>query len=133
MSSVSTEADDTEIAKLPETETETPPLKKQKTDSQAEGDTEMTNLGDSTELETVPDESKAEAEGYDVDWDNLDFYFETVKLEDVPSDVPSLDVNLKNKELIELLIKTAIDEENDENVTTSSSFNGLIDHLLSNL
>ncbi|KFK24505.1 hypothetical protein AALP_AAs55560U000500 [Arabis alpina] len=52
------------------------------------------------------------ARGYDIDWDNLDFYFDNVNLEDGSS----YDVEISNEELIKMLIKTAIDEENEEYV-----------------
>ncbi|KFK24511.1 hypothetical protein AALP_AAs55560U001400 [Arabis alpina] len=108
--------------------------------SEAEaGDAEIKKVGaDSTEMETVP-ESKAperrirrrgkwndpeymrqldmfgeqyeKSQGYDIDWDNLDFYFDTLRLEDALS----YDEELNNRELVEMLIKIGIKEVNEEN------------------
>ncbi|KFK24506.1 hypothetical protein AALP_AAs55560U000800 [Arabis alpina] len=108
--------------------------------SEAEAsDAEIKKVGaDSTEMERVP-ESKAperrircrgkwndheymrqldmfgeqyeKSQGYDIDWDNLDFYFDTLRLEDGLS----YDEELNNRELVEMLIKIGIKEVNEEN------------------
>ncbi|CAH8276523.1 unnamed protein product [Arabidopsis lyrata] len=53
------------------------------------------------------------SEGYDVDWDNLDFNFPAVRFEWASG----LSARHTNIELLNLLIETAIDEENEETGT----------------
>ncbi|CAH2079006.1 unnamed protein product [Thlaspi arvense] len=50
------------------------------------------------------------SEGYDLDWDKFDYSYAPVKFEWGFE----FDVELSNDELMKLLIKTAIDEENEE-------------------
>ncbi|XP_019089803.1 PREDICTED: uncharacterized protein LOC104732080 isoform X2 [Camelina sativa] len=51
-----------------------------------------------------------ESEGYDVDWDSMDYNFPG----SIVDSRRDYDDQLSNKELMKLLIKTAIDEENEE-------------------
>ncbi|CAL9225531.1 unnamed protein product [Arabidopsis halleri] len=57
--------------------------------------------------------AKVDAKGYDVDWDNLDFNFPAVRFEWASG----LSARHTNIELLNLLIETAIDEENEETGT----------------
>ncbi|XP_010434927.1 PREDICTED: uncharacterized protein LOC104718820 [Camelina sativa] len=103
------------------TELVSPPLKKPKIDTEAKADAEVKTeirillQGEWNDPEFIRQrdlywEQFEKSEGYDIDWDNLDYNFPAVKFE-WASD---LSRKRTNQELLDLCIKTAIDEENEE-------------------
>ncbi|KAL9286971.1 hypothetical protein AtEden1_Chr4g0291401 [Arabidopsis thaliana] len=121
MSRVSNEAGDSDITKFGDsTEFVSPPLKKQKTDTDPDSEVKPENRilrrGNWDDPEyarqrMIFEEQFKNSEGYDVDWSNVDYNFPAVNF-DWGND---FDDQMNNNELMKLLIETAIDEENEEN------------------
>ncbi|CAH8276522.1 unnamed protein product [Arabidopsis lyrata] len=122
---VSNEAGDSDITKFGDsTEFVSPPQKKQKTDTEAKVDAEVKpekrilrrgNWDDPeyAKQRMIFEEQFKNSEGYDVDWSKVDYNFPAVNF-DWGSD---FDDQMSNEELMKQLIKTAIDEENEETGT----------------
>ncbi|CAA7055741.1 unnamed protein product [Microthlaspi erraticum] len=118
-----TEVDSADFTKVESTES-SPPLKtdpKEVSDAEAAEDTadkRILRAGDGKDPEYVRQrkvytEQFQKSEGYDVDWDSFEYDFAAVKFEWGGE----FDDVMSNKELMGLLIKTAIDEENEESGT----------------
>ncbi|XP_023635101.1 uncharacterized protein LOC17879171 isoform X1 [Capsella rubella] len=126
MSRVSKEAGDEDTTKFEDrTELVSPPLKKPKIDAEdAKAETEVVkskmrilrkgNWKDPEYIrqEDLFEEQFVKSEGYDVDWDKLYFKFPAIKFESASS----LSTRLTNQEVLDLCIKTAIREENEESI-----------------
>ncbi|CAA7055743.1 unnamed protein product [Microthlaspi erraticum] len=117
-------ADFTKFGGESESEESSPPLKtdpKEFSDAEAAEDTadkRILRAGDYRDPEYMRQrkmfaEQFEKSEGYDVDWESIEYDFAAVKFEWGGE----FDDERSNEELMDLLIKTAIDEENEESGT----------------
>ncbi|CAL9225529.1 unnamed protein product [Arabidopsis halleri] len=135
MSRVSNDAGDSDITKFVDpTDVVSTPLKKPKIDPDLDSEAKakvkrkvdvkvdvgmrILRKGDWDDPEykrqrDIFEEQFESSEGYDVDWDKLDFNFPAVRFEWASG----LSARHTNLELLNLLLETAIEEENEENGT----------------